>query len=202
MVPGSETGDRRPDTGVLGRGIMLCVVAFSASGTRSPVSAQCPDGSPPPCARAARATAAPSNSVAVLYFDNLSRDTADAFLADGLTDELITRLSQVHRLDVRSRFESLRVRGQRAGDPRVLGRTLRAEYLVTGSLQQAGQRVRVNVALVRAPSGAQVWGEVYDRAGDFLSIQADIAREVAGAITGRLLPQEQASLTRLPTPRR
>jgi len=143
--------------------------------------------------------APPANSVAVLYFDNLSRDTASAYLADGLTDELITRLSQVQRLEVRSRFESQRVRGQRSADPRVLGRMVRAEYLVTGSLQQAGQRVRVNVALIRAPSGAQVWGEVYDRAGDILSIQAEISREVAGAITGRLFPQEQASLTRMPT---
>ena len=137
--------------------------------------------------------------MAVLYFDNLSRDSADVFLADGLTDELITRLSQVRRLEVRSRFESQRVRGQHAADPRSLGRTLRVEYLVAGSLQQVGQRVRVNAALVRAQNGAQVWGDVYDRAGDILSIQSEIAREVAGAITGRLLPQEQASLARMPT---
>jgi adenylate cyclase len=134
----------------------------------------------------------------VLYFDNLSRDTADAYLADGLTEELIIRLSQVQRLEVKSRFESQRVRG-RAGEPRSLGRALRAAYLVTGSLQQSGQTVRLRVALVRAASGAQVWGEVYDRAGDILAIQSEIAREVAGAITGQLLPAERASLARRPT---
>ncbi len=165
-----------------------------------PLRGQCPDGSPPPCARAGtRVTAPPANSVAVLYFDNLTRDTADIFLADGLTDELITRLGQVRRLEVRSRFESQRVRAQRGADPRALGRTLRAEYLVSGSLQQVGQRVRVNVALVRAQSGTQVWGDVYDHAGDILSIQAEIASEVARSITGRLLPDEQASLARRPT---
>jgi len=168
-------------------------------GATVPAFSQCPDGTPPPCARGARSPAPPANSVAVLYFDNISRDSADVFLADGLTDELITRLSQVRRLEVKSRFESLRVRGQRSGDTRALGRALGAEYLVTGSLQQVGQRVRVNVALVRARSGAQVWGDVYERAGDILAIQAAIAREVAGAITGRLLPQERASLARMPT---
>jgi len=141
----------------------------------------------------------PANSVAVLYFDNRSRDTTDTFLADGLTDELITRLSQVRRLEVKSRFESQRLRNDRSADPRSLGRAVGAAYLVTGSLQQVGQRVRVNVALVRSQNGAQVWGEVYDRSGDMLSVQADIAREVAGAITGQLLPEERATLARMPT---
>jgi TolB-like protein len=135
----------------------------------------------------------------VLYLSTFSRDSTDVFLADGLTDELITRLSQVRRLEVKSRFESQRVRGQRAADPRALGRMLGATYLVTGSVQQLGQRARVNVALVRAQSGTQVWGEVYERAGDILAIQAEIARAVAGSITGRLLPQERATLARMPT---
>ena len=169
-----------------------------AVGAVARLEGQCPDGSPPPCARAAAAIA--PHSVAVLYFDNLSRDTANAYLADGLTEELIVRLGNVHRIEVKSRFESQRVRGGAARDPRALGRSLRAAYLVSGSLQQAGQRVRLNVSLVRTASGAQVWGSVYDRSGvDVLQIQSDIAAEVAGAITGQLLPEERATLTRRPT---
>lgn len=166
-----------------------------------PVWAQCPDGSPPPCGRAQATVRAPTaNSVAVLYFDNLSRDTADTYLADGLAEELIVRLSQVRRLEVKSRFESQRVRGRAAGDPRMLGRSLRAAYLVTGSLQQAGQEVRLRVSLVRTADGSNVWGDVYDRAGgNILQIQSDIAREVAGAITGQLLPAERVTLTRRST---
>jgi TolB-like protein len=161
---------------------------------------QCPDGSPPPCRGTRVVTAPNANSVAVLYFDNLSRDTANAYLADGLTEELIIRLSQVQRLEVKSRFESQRARGGAARDPRALGRTMRTAYLVTGSLQQAGQRVRLGVSLVRTSSGAQVWGNVYDRSGaDILQIQSDIAAEVAGAITGQLLPAERATLARRPT---
>ena len=174
----------------------LCIAA-----TMRVLAAQCPDGSPPPCTGAARASAAPaSNSVAVLYFDNLSRDTANAYLADGLTEELIVRLSQVRRLDVKSRFESLRVRGGSAQDPRVLGRAMRTAYLVSGGLQRAGERVRLSVSLVRTSSGAQVWANVFDRSGaDILQIQSDIATEVTAAITGQLLPAERASLARRPT---
>ena len=180
----------------VGIALLVCVCA---SVRPCVLQAQCPDGSPPPCGRTM--TRAPSaNSVAVLYFDNLSRDTANAYLADGLTEELIVRLSQVRRLDVKSRFESLRLRGKPVLDPRAIGRALAAAYIVTGSLQQAGQRVRLSISLVRTGNGSQVWGNVYDRAGgDLLQIQSDIASEVAGAITGQLLPAEQASLVRRPT---
>jgi TolB-like protein/Tfp pilus assembly protein PilF len=163
----------------------------------APLHAQCPDGSSPPCARvAARAPAPAANSVAVLYFDNLSPDTVDAFLADGLTEEIIIRLGQVQRLAVKSRFESLRFRGRAATqDPPALGRSLNAAYLVTGSVQRAGDRVRLRVALVRAATREQVWGDVIDRAsGDLLVVESDIAREVATAITGHLLPGERSRL--------
>jgi TolB-like protein len=178
--------------------LALCLLA---GGSVRPGIAQCPDGSPPPCsARAVRAAAPGPNSVAVLYFDNLSRDTANAYLANGLTEELIVRLSQVRRLDVKSRFESLRLRNRPLDDPRAIGRALGAAYIVTGSLQQAGQRVRLSVSLVRTGNGSQVWANIYDRAGgDLLQIQSDIATEVAGAITGQLLPAEQATLVRRPT---
>src|SRR5215472_19362282 len=92
----------------------------------APLAAQCPDGSPPPCGRGApgRPSAPPANSVAVLYLDNLSRDTADAFLADGLTEEIIIRLGQVPRLAVKSRYEVQRFRGHLAQDLPALGRAL------------------------------------------------------------------------------
>ena len=177
--------------------VMLAVAALVAIAT--PLSGQCPDGSPPPCARAGATRPVTSYSVAVLYFDNLSHDTANSYLAEGLTEELIVRLSQVRRLEVKSRFESQRVRGA-VQDPRALGRDMRTAYLVSGGLQRAGDRVRLNVSLVRTSSGAQVWANIYDRSGaDILQIQSDIATEVTRAITGQLLPAEQASLARRPT---
>jgi TolB-like protein len=135
----------------------------------------------------------------VLYFDNLSRDSSDAYLADGLTEEIIIRLGQVRRLTVKSRFEVLRFRGQGTAiqDPPALGRALDAAYLVTGSVQRAGDRVRLRVALVRSATRAQVWGDIIDRASsDLLTIESEIAQEVATAITGQLLPAERARLAR------
>jgi TolB-like protein len=178
--------------------VRLVALLAIASATRfPPLQAQCPDGSPPPCSRAASRAPAP-NSVAVLYLDNLSRDTADAYLADGLTEEIIIRLSQVRRLEVKSRFESLRFRGHTtAQDPPTIGHALNAAYLVTGSVQRASERVRLRVALVRAATRAQVWSDVIDRASaDLLSVESDIASAVTAAITGQLLPAERVQLSR------
>src|SRR5439155_242565 len=96
----------RSDGRTVGR-IAAAVVLLSVGPTVRPSTAQCPDGSPPPC-RAARTDpgrqpGVPTNSVAVLYFDNLSRDTTDAYLAEGLTEELIAQLGRVERLVVKSR---------------------------------------------------------------------------------------------------
>ncbi|HET9707384.1 MAG TPA: hypothetical protein VFP39_03675 [Gemmatimonadales bacterium] len=181
----------------MGHARVVMLLSFLLAATSAErLAAQCPDGSPPPCGRVVSRAPA-SNSVAVLYLDNLSRDTADAYLADGLTEEIIIRLGQVQRLEVKSRFEVQRFRGRPALDPQLLGRALNAAYLVTGSVQRAGDRVRLRVALVRTATRAQAWGDVIDRAStDLLNVESDIAREVTTAITGQLLPPEQAQLSR------
>ncbi len=145
---------------------------------------------------APRVATAAANSVAVLYFDNLSPDTADAYLADGLTEEIIVRLGQVVRLGVKSRNAVLPLRGQAAEDPAVLGRRLGVAYLVSGTTQRSGSRVRVAAELVRTSNGLRVWGEVFDRNNpDLMAIESDIAAAVATAIAGRLAPSERSSLT-------
>ena len=178
--------------------VLRAILCVCASVPAVPAVAQCPDGAPPPCrGQAARAPAPSPNSVAVLYLTNLSRDTADAFLADALTEEIIIRLGQVPRLDVKSRYEVERVRHQAVQDPAVLGRTLRASYLVTGSVQRAGDRVRLRYEVIRAATRARVAGNVIDRASsDLLTVESDIAGEVATAITGHLLPDERTRLAR------
>ena len=84
---------------------------------------QCPDGTPPPC-RGIRAASAPPTSVAVLDFENRSRDTSDAFLAEGLADEISTRLGQVGRLTVVSRSQVRRLTGSSSNGIPALGRAL------------------------------------------------------------------------------
>ncbi len=164
------------------------------------LTAQCPDGSPPPCRAQPARVAPPPNSVAVLYFDNLSRDTSDAYLADGLTEELIARLGQIERLQVKSRNAVRRYRGAVDPDPAALGRGLGVAHLVSGSVRRSKDRLRVTVELVRAMTGLRVWGEQYDRAdADALLIQEDVARAVATAVAGRLDPAERRTLAVHPT---
>ena len=159
---------------------------------------QCPDGSPPPCARAAPATRAPgiaATSVAVLYFDNASRDSSDAYLADGITEEIISRLGEVGRIQVKSRYLVRRWRGAETGNPADIGRELAVASIVTGSVRRAGNRVRVTAEMVRTTTGDVVWSQRYDRADtDVLSLQEDLAGAVATAITGRLLPAERQAI--------
>jgi len=183
--------------------VLACVAAISLGrplGHLSALTAQCPDGSAPPC-RAARVDAGRKpgvvpNSVAVLYFDNLSRDTADAYLADGLTEELIARLGQVERLTVKSRFAVRRYRGASTDDPATVGRVLGVTHLVTGSVRRSGTRLRVTVELMRAAGGDREWGDQYDRTeADFLAVEEDVARRVATVLAGWLLPTEQARLS-------
>jgi TolB-like protein/Tfp pilus assembly protein PilF len=180
--------------------LVLCVCA-SVTGAR-PALAQCPDGSPPPCARpSARASAAPApTSVAVLYFDNLSRDTADAYVADGLTEELIARLGQIERLQVKSRTAVQRYRGRPIDDPTALGRTLGVAHLVSGSVRRGGGRLRVTVEMTRASSGVRVWGNSYERsADDLMAVETDIAQAIAEGVGGQLAPAERRSLAARPT---
>ena len=178
------------------RAVALCICA-SVAAVR--LVAQCPDGTPPPC-RGARPAAAPANSVAVLYFDSRSTDTSDLALADGLTEEIINRLTGIERLTVRSRYLVRRYRGTAFEDPASVGRSVNAAYLVTGTVRRAGGRLRVSAELVRAEGGAQVWARQFDQAGDdVFAIQEAVASEVATGIVGRLLPTEAHALAVRPT---
>jgi serine/threonine-protein kinase len=135
----------------------------------------------------------------VLPFDNLSPDSADAYLADGLTEELTARLGQIHRLQVMSR-NALRRFHRASSDPVTVGRSLGIAYIVSGSVRRSADRLRVTVELMLATTGVRVWGELYDRGTtDLLVIEEDIARRVAGAVAGRLLPRERAALAAAPT---
>ncbi len=176
--------------------LLLCAVGAAIP---SRLLAQCPDGSPPPCGRTApRAPAA--MSVAVLYFDNLSRDTSDVYVADGLTEELITRLGEIERLQVKSRTAVQRYRGKPITDPAALARSLNVVHLVSGTVQQGGGRLRVTVELTRAASGTRVWGQSFERpATDLMGVEAEIAQAIAEGVGGRLAPAERRSLAVRPS---
>src|SRR5690349_24814141 len=108
-----------------GVGLIAAALALVAAPA---VRAQCPDGTPPPC-RSQR-LAPPPASLAVLYLDNLSRDSANVYLADGITEEIISRLGQVRRLTVKSRYAVRRFRGLADPDLGAMGRSLGVLQLV------------------------------------------------------------------------
>ena len=137
----------------------------------------------------------------MLYFENLSRDTADAYLADGLTEEVTSRLGDLTQLQVKKpNRNAVRRLQDSIADIAVVGRVLRVSYLVEGSLRREGTRVRVSVRLVRGADGFQVWGADYNRTtADLLTLQEEIAREVATGIAGRLAPADRAALAGRPT---
>lgn len=177
-----------------------CVLALALAGPHRLFS-QCPDGSAPPC-RSTRGAGPAPNSVAVLFFDNLSADTADAFLVDGLTEEITSRLSELPRIQIKrpSRDATRRLRDTVPDYLVALGHILRVHYLVEGSVRRVGPRVRVSARLLGAANGFRVWSADYDRpASDLLEVQEEIARDVASGIAGQLTPQDQVALRKRAT---
>ncbi len=200
----AEGRGRGPDVASIPSGSMLSgplprplvALALGVACAAAPLKAQCPDGTPPPCSRPAPPPPPPPTSVAVLYFRSVSGDTTAAVLADGLTDALITRLSQVQRLTIKSRTAVARYRGRADMDPAALGRALQVASLLSGTLQRVGSRYRITVELSRAATGVVLWSDQYLRAiDDLLGIEESVSRAVARGVVGRLLPQEQASLS-------
>ena len=148
---------------------------------------QCPDGSPPPCARAT----ARAPSVAILFMEPRSRNAADSLLAEGLTLEIINTLGGAARLDVRSRWVSRRIAAD--ADPMRSARALGVDYLVDGVLELDSARVLVRGALTRTSTGRVVRPlRIERRRAELEGLQVTVAQEVAAAVVGRLLPAERA----------
>ncbi|MBV8337280.1 MAG: TIR domain-containing protein [Alphaproteobacteria bacterium] len=133
-------------------------------------------------------------SVAVLPFENRSRDHAQDFYADGLTDELTTALSRISGLKVIARNSAARYRGSDKR-PSEIAHDLGVAALVTGSVLRAGGHVRYTAALVSADTERNLWVESYDRdEHDVLALQSEVARAIARAIAVRISPGESERL--------
>jgi len=143
--------------------------------------------------------ARPAPRLAVLYFEVLSADADDAFLADGLTEDLIVDLARVESLRVAARGEVRPFRG-RDLPPRTLARELNVDYIVQGSVRRAGQRARISAQLVRASDGHATWAERFDRSlEDLFDVQAEVSRRIVEALQVSLRPAEREMLERAPT---
>ncbi|MBB4228168.1 adenylate/guanylate cyclase domain-containing protein [Rhizobium mongolense] len=138
-------------------------------------------------------------SVAVLPFINVSGDTEQDHLAQGLTDDLITELSKVSGLFVIARHSVLAVQNG-AGKIQDVAAELGVHYVLEGTLQRAGPRLRINVKLIDALSGLSVWAERYDRQyADLFAIQDDVTGKIISALAVELSDGERTQLERIPS---
>ena len=142
----------------------------------------------------------PEKSIAVLPFENLSRDPDNAYFADGVQDEILTDLARVADLKVISRTSVMQYRNAAARNLREIAQQLGVAHLLEGSVQRAGGKIRVNAQLIDARSDAHLWAQTYDRdLADVFAIQSEIARTIAGQLQARLSPKEEAGVEAKPT---
>jgi serine/threonine-protein kinase len=142
-----------------------------------------------------RATVPQIRSIAVLPLENLSGDSNQEFFADGMTEALITELSQLSGLaKVTSRTSVMQYKRTRKGVP-LIGQELGVDALVEGSVQRAGDRAAITVQLIDARADRHLWARTYDRdLRDILALQREVARAIAGEIQAKLTPAEHARL--------
>src|SRR5437868_6309519 len=145
-------------------------------------------------------SAATDKSVAVLPFENLSRDPDNAFFTDGVQDEILTNLAKIADLKVISRTSVMQYKSGAARNLREIGQQLGVAHLLEGSVQRAANRVRVNAQLIDARTDAHLWAETYDRdLADVFAIQSEIAKTIADHLQARLSPEAKAAIEERPT---
>jgi serine/threonine protein kinase/Tfp pilus assembly protein PilF len=140
------------------------------------------------------ATAPRVQSLAILPLQNLSGDPAQDYFADGMTDELITQLSQISAVRVSSRTSAIRYKGTQKSVPEI-ARELGVDAIVEGSVLRSGNRVRIAAQLIAANSDQNLWAKSYERdVGDILSLQSEVSESIAQSIKRQLTPQDQTRL--------
>ncbi|MGB8342204.1 MAG: hypothetical protein WCE51_11495 [Chthoniobacterales bacterium] len=143
--------------------------------------------------------AIPEKSIAVLPFENLSRDPDNAYFVDGIQDEILTRLAKISALKVISRTSTMRY-ASRPDNLREIAKQLGVANILEGSVQRAAGTMRVNVQLIEAESDSHLWAESYDRdIKNIFSVESEVAQAVADNLKARLLPAESARIANVPT---
>src|SRR6478672_286855 len=143
--------------------------------------------------------AAPEKSIAVLPFENRSEDKANAYFADGIQDEILTRLSKIVDLKVISRTSTQHYKSA-PENLREIAKQLGVAHILEGSVQKSGDAVRVNVQLIKAANDSHLWADTYDRKlDDVFAIQSEIAKKIAEQLRARISPGEKAAIEQPPT---
>jgi TolB-like protein/Tfp pilus assembly protein PilF len=141
----------------------------------------------------------PEKSIAVLPFENLSEDKANAYFADGIQDEILTRLSKIADLKVISRTSTQHYKSAPENLTEI-GKQLGVAHILEGSVQKSGEAVRVNVQLIKAANDSHLWADNYDRKlTDIFSVESEVAKAIAEQLRAKLTGQEEQVITAKPT---
>ncbi len=140
-----------------------------------------------------------NKSIAVLPFENLSEDKANAYFADGIQEEILTRLAKIGELKVISRTSTQRYQSK-PGNLSEIAKQLGVANILEGSVQKAGDTVRVSVNLIQAASDSHLWAETYDRQlTDIFGVESEIAKGIAESLQAKLTGREEQALAVKPT---
>src|SRR6266496_975050 len=140
-----------------------------------------------------------NKSIAVLPFDNLSRDPDNAYFAEGVQDEILTRLAKVADLKVISRTSTQHFKSTPDNLPQI-AKQLGVAHILEGSVQKAGDQVRVNVQLINALTDAHLWADTYDRKlTDIFAVESEIAKTIAETLQAKLTGSERNAIAAQPT---
>ena len=141
----------------------------------------------------------PEKSIAVLPFENLSSEKENAYFAEGIQDEVLTRLAKVADLKVISRTSTQRFKSSPDDLPQIAQR-LGVRHILEGTVQRSGDAVRVNVQLINALTDAHLWAEIYDRKlTDLFSVESEIAKTIADSLQAKLTGSEAHAIAKRPT---
>ena len=153
----------------------------------------------PPSSTASTPAVILEKSIAVLPFENLSSDKANAYFADGIQDEILTRLSKIADLKVISRTSTQRYKSAPENLPEI-ARQLGVAHILEGSVQKSGDAVRVNVQLIKAANDSHLWADTFDRKLiDIFSVESEVARAIADQLRAKLTGREEQSIAAKPT---
>ena len=149
--------------------------------------------------RQSEAATVSQKSIAVLPFDNLSRDPDNAYFCEGVQDEILTRLAKVADLKVISRTSTQHFKSTPENLPQI-AKQLGVAHILEGSVQKANDQVRVNVQLINALTDAHLWADTYDRKlTDIFAVESEIAKTIAETLQARLTGSEKSSIAKAPT---
>jgi adenylate cyclase len=141
----------------------------------------------------------PAKSIAVLPFENRSEDKANAYFADGIQDEILTRLSKIADLKVISRTSTQHYKSAPENLPDI-ARQLGVAHILEGSVQKASDQVRVNVQLINALTDAHLWADTYDRKlTDIFAVESEISKAIAETLQAKLSGSEKSLISKTPT---